>query len=359
MNLSGSANVKIVAPVVCAVAKGGFTSVVLMPSTHPPIQSKSDVEYLKSKASNHLVSVLPSGALSQNREGKDISEMYDMKVAGAVAFTDDKRPVKDSGLMSRALQYARNVGTVVMTYSDDAGISGNGMVNEGVPATLSGIKSTPAFAEELMVSRDIDICRYTQGRLHFGTLSTKGSMDLVADAKSEGLNVTADVCAHQLFFNDTVITEYDTNYKVKPPFRSDNDVMALRKAVASGTIDAICSDHSPQDDESKTVEFDFAAYGIAGIETAFAAARTACTDVPLVRLVDCFSNGPRRVLGLEPVRIAEGNKACLTVFHPDQEWTPTVMDRNTMAVNNPFIGMKLKGKVLGVVNNNQMVWFGL
>lgn len=184
-------------------------------------------------------------------------------------------------------------------------------------------------------------------------------MDLVADAKSEGLNITADVCAHQLFFDDTVITGYDTNYKVKPPFRSDDDVKALRNAVASGTIDAICSDHSPQDDESKTVEFDFAAYGIAGIETAFAAARTACTDVPLVRLVDCFSNGPRRVLGLEPVRIAEGNKACLTVFHPDQEWTPTVIDRNTMAVNNPFIGMKLKGKVLGVVNNDQMAWFGI
>jgi dihydroorotase len=162
-----------------AAAKGGFTSVVLMPSTNPPVQSKSDVEYMKSKASNHLVNVLPSGVLSQNREGKDISEMYDMKAAGAVAFTDDKRPVKDSGLMSRALQYARNVGTVVMTYSDDAGISGNGMVNEGVPATLSGIKSSPAFAEELMVARDIEICRYTQGRLHFGTLSTKGSMDLL------------------------------------------------------------------------------------------------------------------------------------------------------------------------------------
>lgn len=342
-----------------AAAKGGFTSVVVMPSTNPTVQTKSDVEYLRSKASNHLVNLLPSGALSHNRDGKDISEMYDMKMAGAVAFTDDKRPIRDSGLMSRALQYARNVGTVVMTYSDDAGISGSGMVNEGVPATLSGIKSAPAFAEELMVARDIEICRYTQGRLHFGTLSTKGSMELVLKAKSEGLHITADVCSHQLFFDDSVITGYDTNYKVKPPFRSEEDVRALRLAVTNGTIDAICSDHSPHDDESKTVEFDFASYGIAGIETAFSAARTACTDVPLQRLVDCFSNGPRRVLGQDPVLIREGERACLTVFHPDQEWTPNAMDKSTMASNNPFLGMKLKGKVLGVVNNSQMAWFGV
>ncbi|MFM7079615.1 MAG: dihydroorotase, partial [Bacteroidota bacterium] len=259
---------------------------------------------------------------------------------------------------SRALQYARNVGTLVMTYSDDAGISGNGMVNEGVPATLSGIKSAPAFAEELMVARDIEICRYSQGRLHFGTLSTKGSMELVSKAKAEGLSITADVCAHQLFFDDTVITGYDTNFKVKPPFRSESDVHALRLAIANGSIDAICSDHSPHDDESKAVEFDFASYGIAGIETAFAAARTACKDVPLNRLVDCMSNGPRRVLGLEPIMIKEGAKACLTVFHPDLEWIPNAMDRSTMATNNPFLGMTLKGKVLGVVNNDQMAWFG-
>ncbi|MGR6086896.1 MAG: dihydroorotase [Arcticibacter sp.] len=334
-----------------AAAKGGFTDVLLMPSTTPPIQSKTDIEYVKSKSLGRLVTVHPAGCLSQGREGKDISEMYDMKTSGALAFTDDKRPIADSGLMLRALQYATNVGSLVMTYSDDSGISGKGLVNEGIPATESGLRSSPAFSEELMVSRDLEICRYADARLHFGTLSTKGSIERIREAKKQGLKVTADVCVHQLYFDDSVITGYDTNFKVKPPLRSKVDVVALKSALADGTIDAVCSDHSPQDEETKMVEFDFASYGIAGIETTFSALRTSCPDLTLDRLTDVLGNGPRRVLGLDEIQIKEGSKACLTIFHPDMEYIPARESSASLSHNNPLIGTKLRGKVLGVVNN--------
>ncbi|MFM7767197.1 MAG: dihydroorotase [Bacteroidota bacterium] len=334
-----------------AAAKGGFTDVLLMPSTTPPIQSKTDIEYVKSKAQGRLVNAHPAGCLSQGREGKDITEMFDMKSAGAIAFTDDKRPVSDSGLMLRALQYATNVGSLVMTYSDDSGISGKGVVNEGIPATESGLRSSPAFSEELMVSRDLEICRYADARLHFGTLSTKGSIDRIREAKKQGLKVTVDVCIHQLFFDDSAITGYDTNYKVKPPLRSKVDVDALKSALADGTVDAVCSDHAPQDEETKMVEFDFASYGIAGIETTFSALRTSCPDMPLGRLVEVLGNGPRRVLGLEEIQIKEGSNACITIFHPDMEHIPARENMASLSHNNPLIGVKLRGKVLGVVNN--------
>jgi dihydroorotase len=337
-----------------AAAKGGFTDVLLMPSTNPPIQSKADIQYVKSKAQGHAVNLHPSGCLSVDRAGKDICEMYDMQSVGAVAFSDDKRPISDAGLMLRALQYATNVGTLVMTFSEEPGIAGKGVVNEGVPATESGIRSAPTFAEELMVARDIEICRYAEARLHFGTISTKESIDRIRMAKQQGLNVSVDVCAHQLLLDDSVITDYDTNYKVKPPLRSKSDVEALKAALLDGTIDAVCSDHSPQDEETKMVEFDFASFGISGIETAFSVLRTACPDAPLDRLTYVLGNGPRSVLRLEQVEIKVGQKACLTIFHPDKEFVPSKDQRASLSFNNPFWGSTLKGAVIGIVNNGQI-----
>lgn len=338
-----------------AAANGGFTDVLLMPSTNPPIQTKSDVEYIRAKSQAHLVSLHASGCLSVNRDGKDISEMFDMKSAGVVAFTDDKRPVSDAGLMLRALQYASNVGSVVMTYSEETGIAGKGVVNEGIPATESGLRAAPSFAEELMVARDIEICRYADARLHFGTISTKGAVDRIRLAKSQGLRVTADVCAHHLFFDDSAITGYDTNFKLKPPLRSTEDVAALKAALLDGTLDAVCSDHSPQDEETKVVEFDFASHGMAGIETAFSALRTACPDLPLERLAYVLGNGPRSILGLEKVEVKTGHQACLTLFHPDMQSIPTKDKRASLSFNNPFFNQSLKGKVLGVINNGQIL----
>src|SRR5688572_15520728 len=187
-----------------AAMSGGFTGVVLMPSTTPAIQSKADVDYIRNRSLNHLVTIFPTGALSVNREGKDITEMFDMQAAGAVAFTDDKRPVYDSGLMVRALQYAGNAGSLVISFADDKSISGKGQVNEGISSTMAGLKGMPAFAEELMINRDINICEYTGSKIHFSTVSTSAAVDLIRKAKKKGLPVTAEVCAHQLFFDDSV-----------------------------------------------------------------------------------------------------------------------------------------------------------
>jgi dihydroorotase len=335
-----------------AAAAGGFTGVVLMPSTTPAIQNRADVAFLKSRAAGNLVEVFPAGALSVQREGVDITEMFDMKQAGAVAFTDDKRPVADSGLMMRALQYAKSIGSMVISFPSDKGLAGKGQVNEGISSTTAGMKGIPAFAESIMVHRDLNICEYTGGRLHFSTLSTAESVHLVRKAKKAGYPVTAEVAAHHLFFDDTAIMGYDTNFKVSPPLRSKADVASLRKAVADGTIDCICSDHNPQDDESKVVEFDFASYGIAGIETAFAAARTACADtVPVEQLIMAFSSNARKVFGLPVPMIRKGEPANLTIFDPSLKWTLSAESMKSKGRNNPFIGMELTGKPLAVCNN--------
>ncbi|HMT30068.1 MAG TPA: dihydroorotase, partial [Bacteroidia bacterium] len=324
------------------------------PSTIPPVQSKSDVEYMSSRSNGHLVTVHPTGSLSVNREGKDITEMYDMKKAGAVAFTDDRRPVSDSGLLLRAMQYAKNIGSLVISFADDKSISGKGQVNEGISSTIAGLKGMPAFAEELMVNRDLRICEYTGGRIHFSTLSTAAAVNMIRDAKKQGLPVTAEVCAHQLFFDDSVIMDYDTNYKVKPPFRLKSDIEALKNGLADGTIDVICSDHSPEDAEAKVVEFEFASYGISSIETAFAVANTAAgTAVHLTRIIDAFTVRPRQILGITIPEIKEGAAASITIFDPAKEWQPGEADFASRSKNSPFFGMTLKGKPLAVFNNGR------
>lgn len=335
-----------------AAAAGGFTGVVLMSSTHPAIQSKADIEFLKGKSHAHPVKIYPTGALSVNRDGKDITEMFDMKNAGAVAFTDDRRTVSDSGLFMRALQYAKNIGSPIIHFPDDPTISGKGQVNEGIPSTMAGMKGMPSFAEELMVNRDLKICSYTDGRLHFSTISTAGAVALIRKAKAEGLHVTAEVAAHQLIFDDTTILEFNTNFKVKPPFRSKQDIVALMEGIADGTIDCICSDHSPEDEETKVVEFDFAAFGISGIETAFAVATTACQNrVGIERIIESVTVSPRKVFGLPVPEIKVGEKAELTIFNPGLKWVFEASTMVSKSKNTPFSGMELTGKPLAIYSN--------
>jgi dihydroorotase len=334
-----------------SAANGGFTSVVLMPSTQPAIQTKTDIEYLISKSNNKIVSVFPTGSLSVNREGKDITEMFDMKSAGAVAFTDDRRPVSDSGLLMRSLMYAKNIDSLIISFPEDKHIAGKGQVHEGVQSTVAGLKGIPSFSEELMISRDLKICEYTGGRLHFSTISTAQSVELIRQARKKGLPVTAEVAAHQLFFDDHSISGYDTNFKVKPPFREQKDIAALKEGIKDGTIDVICSDHQPQDEEAKVTEFEFASFGIAGIETAFAAALTAASGTcSLENIIASMTVNPRRILGVAIPEIKEGADAELTVFDPELEWIPSKDSLISKSKNNPFIGIRLKGKALAICN---------
>ncbi len=337
-----------------AAASGGFTGVALMPSTDPVVQSKADIEYLLQKSSRHAVDVYPTGSLSVDGKGRELSEMFDMKQAGAVAFTDDKHPITDAGLMVRALQYASGIGALVMVFPDERSISGDNLVNESAGSVAFGMTGSPAVAEEVMVSRDLRLQNYAEGRIHFSTLSTAGAVDLVRKAKKQKHLVSADIAAHQLCFDDSALAGYDTNLKVLPPFRTRDDIKALVKGLEDGAIDAICSDHMPEDRESKEVEFEYARPGIAGIETAFAAAHTCLKGkLKLDRLVAKFTTGPRDILGLPHPDISEGAVANLTIFDPKEQWSPEPGSMVSRSGNTPFYGYRFTGRPLGIVNNNK------
>lgn len=338
-----------------AAMAGGFTGVLQMPSTLPVIQSKSEVERIQGKTKNGLVEVKVAGALSADLEGKNMTEMFDMHQSGVRCFTDDKKSVQDTGLLHRALLYAGNFNGLVMNFPNDKYLSGNGQVHEGPASTQLGLKGIPAIAEELMVSRDLMLCEYAGAPVHVSTISTKGSVELIRDGKAKGLKITCDVAAHHLLLDDSLLEGFDTRYKIQPPLRSAEDIHALKEGLKDGTIDAICSDHCPEDVENKKKEFDLAAFGAEGIETAFAAAFTALQKVLTPeQLTEKFSSAPRKIAGLPQLKIAEGEPANLTLVNPAEEWMVTESVLQSKSKNNPFIGMKLTGKVKAVFNNDQV-----
>ena len=336
-----------------AAMAGGFTEVLVMPSTSPPIQSKSEIEMIRTKTKDELVTVHAAGALSVNIEGKDLSEMYDMHSSGALAFTDDKKAVQDSGLMLRALMYAKNFNGLVMSFSDDKHVSSKGQVNESESAINLGLKGIPSLAEELMLNRDIFLNEYAGGKIHFSSISTAKSVDLIRNAKAKGMKVTCDVAAHNILLDDSFLEEFDANYKVKPPLRTKDDIKALIDGLKDGTIDSITSDHTPEDVENKKKEFDLASFGMIGLETAFAVANTALQKTMADKVIERFTVGPRKALGLSTPAIKEGEKANLTLFNPDEEWTVENKHLASKSKNSPFVGMKLKGRVKAVFNKGK------
>ncbi len=334
-----------------AAAAGGFTSVALMPNTQPPVHSKAEVEYLFNRAKKTLVDVYPLGTISHKREGKDMAEMYDMYMSGAKAFTDGSRPVQDAGLMERALLYTKGFNATVFSYPEDIAIAGKAKVNEGEVSTMLGMKGIPSLAEELMIARDLYLAEYTESKIHFSTISTSRSVELIREAKKKGVQVTCDVAAHHLVLTDEALKGFDSLYKVKPALRTQKDVNALIKGLKDGTIDAIVSQHTPHEIEFKDVEFEVAEYGIIGLQTAFSLALKAGLDVQLI--VEKLAINPRKILGIEQASIAEGQKANLVVFDKDAEWEYNKENNQSKSSNSPFIGHNLKGKVLLTCNNNQ------
>lgn len=329
-----------------AAKRGGFTSVVIMPSTHPVIDSKSGVEYVLSKAKGKDVRILVAGSLSDKMEGKQMSEMYDMYRSGAVAFTDDKKSVSTE-LMMRALDYTRNFGGLVMSFPYEKGVSSHGQMHEGVTSVAMGTPGIPGIAEEIRLQRDIELLRYTGGRMHVSLISTAKSVEMIRKAKKEGLHITCAIAAHQLYFLDEDMMGFDTNKKVLPPFRGKDDRKALIAGLKDGTIDAICSDHTPQDVEHKVREFEDALFGMSSIETTFCTAFTVLEKhLPIEDIVSKFTAGPAAVLGMEAATIKEGHPADITVFSTEEN---TVFDTNSWkskSKNTPFIGVELRGKVL-------------
>lgn len=335
-----------------AAAQGGFTGLACMPGTSPPIDSKAKVEYITGKAKGKLVDVHPIGALSNNMEGKDMTEMYDMHNSGAIAFSDEKNPVKNSALMLRSLIYTRGFNSLIISHSEDEKINLNGKMNEGISSTSLGLKGMPGLAEELMVARDIELAEYAQSKLHLTSVTTAKSIDLIRAAKKKGTQVTAEVAAHLLAYDDSILETFDSNYKVNPPFRTKREIRALKKGLADGTIDAICSDHLPEDVENKVIEFDEAAFGTIGLETTFAVANT-FSGLTLPQLISKISQNPREILNLKTPVIKSGEKANITIFDPNIKWKYTEDQIYSKSKNSPFINVELKGKSIGTYNNNK------
>jgi dihydroorotase len=344
-----------------AAAAGGFTRIVTLPNTKPTVQTKESIAYFKSFSKSQVVDILPAAAVTKSCEGKDFTEMLDLHHAGAVAFTDGEHPLWNADILLKTLQYLYPIDGLLMNHPEEATLTLFGQMHEGIESTLLGMKGMPSTAEEISVMRDLKLLEYafsqvsTAGRnpaLHFSTISTGRAVDLIRDAKAKGLPVSCDIAAHQLAFTDADLKDFDTNLKVNPPFRTKADIEALQAGLADGTIDAIVSDHNPQDEESKNLEFDMADFGIIGLETAFAVANT-YAELSVEALIDKLTVNPANLLRLKPSGIQEGIKANLTIFNPDLEWTFTAKDIRSKAKNTPFIGHALKGKVVGVINKNQ------
>lgn len=335
-----------------AAAAGGYTGIALMPNTTPPVHSKAEIEYILNRSKKNLVDVYPLGTISHKREGKDLAEMYDMYLSGAKGFSDGNRPVQDAGLMERALLYTQAFDALIFSYPEDTAIAGKAKVNEGEVSTLLGMKGIPPLAEELMIARDLYLAEYTGSRIHFSTISTTRSVELIREAKRKGLEVTCDVAVHHLVLTDEALLGFDSLFKVKPPLRTQDDVDALLKGLYDGTIDAIVSQHTPHEIEFKNVEFEVAEFGITGLQTAFSLAIKAGLDIDLI--VQKMAVSPREILNIDIPVIAEGKEANLVLLDADAEWEYNRKNNRSKSYNSPFIGQRLTGKILLTCNNNQV-----
>ncbi len=337
-----------------AALKGGFVASVSMPNTMPPCDNQGVIDLIIRKSREVPYYIFPSGTISKGREGKELSEMADLKQAGIVAVTDDGDWVADSLLMRRALQYAAMLDLIVMSHTEDRRLSAGGVMNEGVHATHLGLRGIPAASEEVAVARDIELARLTGARLHLCHLSTARSAELVRRAKAEKLPVSAEVTPHHLVLSDRAAEGYDTNAKMNPPLRTDADIKALRAALRDGTIDCIATDHAPHTDEDKMCEFDDAPFGVTGLETALAVILTELyhgEGWKLPEIVRAMSARPAEILRLGPGfgTLAKGAEANFALVDLAEEWTVAEKGFESKSKNSCFLGRKLKGKVKAVL----------
>ncbi len=338
-----------------AAAAGGFTAVCVMPNTKPALHSKSEIEYVVNKSRNAIVDVKPIGAVSRNCEGSDITEIYDMHKAGAAAFSDGINSSLSAGLMLRSLLYVKPFDGLIISHPDEHSIRNGGLVNEGVTSTMMGVSGIPAISEDLVVMRDLYLAEYTNSRVHFAFVSSPTALEQIRKAKARGLKVTCSVSPYNLLLEDEAVAGFDTNYKVLPPLKTKNEIKALLKAMQDDTIDAIASMHIPQDVESKKVEFDYAEFGMLGLETAYAVVNTSVgKKLGDEKIMEKLAVAPRKILNLPVPSIEKDAAACLTLFDNGAEWIFAERNIRSKSKNSPFIGMRFTGKVIGTVNNNQI-----
>ncbi|MGE5397683.1 MAG: dihydroorotase [Chitinophagales bacterium] len=330
-----------------AAAAGGFTTVCCMPNTNPVCDNKAVAEYIKKTNWVHgLINVHPIGSITKGQKGTEISEMGDLVQAGCVAVSDDGRPVMNSEIMRRALEYSKMFDLPVISHCEELSLAEDGQMHEGFYSTLYGLKGIPAAAEEIMVVRDIILARTTGGRLHFAHLSTKGSLELVRQAKKEGLRVTCEVTPHHLTLTDEIVGEYDASSKVNPPLRSKEHLQALIEGLKDGTIDCLASDHAPHELEAKDCEYNLASNGISGLETAVPVIFTELVNTGLVdvtTVVKAWTTGPARVLDLDRGSLSVGWPADITIIDPARQREVNPDEFYSKGKNNPYKGRVLTG----------------
>lgn len=332
-----------------AAVAGGFTSVCAMPNTKPVNDNASVTRFIIDKAREaNFARVFPVGAITRESRGEELAEMGEMKEAGAIAVSDDGRPVMDGQVMRHALEYARDHGLVVVDHCQDLHLSAGGVMNEGAYSTLLGLKGMSATAEESHVARDIMLAKLTGARVHIAHISTEGAVRLVREARGQGVRVTCEVTPHHFALTDESVTGFDTNTKMNPPLRSSADREALIEAMRDGTIDAIATDHAPHHLDEKMLEYDRAPFGVVGLETALGVALTALYHsgrIGLRRVVEMLTAAPARAFSLPFGTLAPGSPADVTVFDPDREWTVEPRRFKSRSRNTPFNGWTLRGAV--------------
>ncbi len=342
-----------------AAVAGGFTSVCCMPNTSPVNDNQSVTEFVLDKArAAGLAHVFPVGAITKGSEGKELAEFGELKDAGCVAVSDDGKPVMNGMVMRRALEYARTFALTVVDHCECLHLSEGGCMHEGLVATELGLHGVPNAAEDVMVARNLALAELTGGRLHLAHLSTAGSVRMVRDAKARGIKVTAEACPHHFLLTDEAVREFNTNAKMNPPLRSRKDVDTIKAGLKDGTIDAIATDHAPHADFEKQREFDYAPFGIVGLETAWGLALTLVDEgvLSVEQVVALLTVQPARAFGLSKGTLAVGADADVTIVDPDAQWVVEPEQFRSKGRNTPFAGWKLKGQVTTTIVGGRTVY---
>ncbi|MGA2326401.1 MAG: dihydroorotase [Bryobacteraceae bacterium] len=343
-----------------AAVAGGFTSVCCMPNTSPVNDDATVTRYILERARNVAVAnVFPIGAITEDSAGEKLASIGSMKAAGAVAISDDGRPVMNSRVMRRAMEYARAFDIPVIDHCEDLNLSADGDMHEGFPSVRLGLRGIPSSSEDVMVARDLLLAEATGARFHVAHLSTSRSLEMVAQAKARRLPVTCEVSPHHLALTDADLPAYDSNYKMRPPLRSASDQAALVEGIVSGVVDAIATDHAPHPGSEKMQEFEKCPFGIIGLETALAVALQTLVHsgrIPLMRMIELFTTGPARILGLNRGRLAVGAPGDVTIFDPELRWTYDVNRSFSKSRNSPFDGRTFRGAPVATVVNGVVAW---
>jgi dihydroorotase len=336
-----------------AAAAGGFTQLAVFPNTNPAIQTKSDITHLTRKNESRLVQLIPIASVTRNNEGTDLTEMLDLNDAGAMAFSDGLKTITNTDIFLKALQYIKKFDGVLIDHAQDQWLDMFGQMNESPTSAALGLKGMPKLSEEVAASRNLKLLSYSEGRLHLARVSSPKVLDLIRTAKKKGSNITCDIASYQAILNDSLLTEFDTNYKVNPPLREKSDNDSLIKGLKEGTIDIICTGHSPQDEESKVVEFDHSEFGIINLQTFASHLVILSESVEWEDLIDKVSINPASMLSLSLPKIEEEEKANLTLINPNEEWTFDEKSNFSKSKNSPWIGKKLMGRAVAVFNNGK------